>query len=73
MSNVIECGTCGYPLTPEERTGLVEHNGRMVLPFEQEPVAWCIVENGRVHGLVKTKPAVMNAKKWQPLYTTPQR
>lgn len=30
MSNMIECGTCGYPLTPEERTSLVEHNGRMV-------------------------------------------
>lgn len=38
---------------------------------EQEPVAWCIVENGRVHGLVKSKPAVMNAEKWQPLYTAP--
>ena len=38
---------------------------------EPEPVAWCIVENGRVHGLVKSKPAVMNADKWQPLYTTP--
>ena len=38
----------------------------------QEPVAWCIVdENGRVHGLVKTKPAVMNAERWQPLYTAP--
>jgi len=40
---------------------------------EQEPVAWCIVENGRVHGLVKTKPAVMNAEKWQPLYTAPPK
>lgn len=38
---------------------------------EQTPVAWCIVENGRVHGLVKTKPAVMNAERWQPLYTAP--
>lgn len=38
---------------------------------EPEPVAWCIVENGRVHGLVKSKPAVMNAEKWQPLYTAP--
>lgn len=38
---------------------------------EPEPMAWCIVENGRVHGLVKTKPAVMNAEKWQPLYTAP--
>ena len=38
---------------------------------EPEPVAWCIVENGRIHGLVKSKPAVMNAEKWQPLYTAP--
>lgn len=28
--NLIECGTCGYPLTPEERSSLVEHRGRMV-------------------------------------------
>jgi len=38
---------------------------------EPEPVAWCIVENGRIHGLVKSKPAVMNSEKWQPLYTAP--
>jgi hypothetical protein len=40
---------------------------------QERPVAWCIVENGRVHGLVKSKPAVMNAEKWQPLYTAPQK
>lgn len=34
MSNMIKCGTCGYPLTPEERTSLVEHNGRMVKPWQ---------------------------------------
>jgi hypothetical protein len=34
MSNMIECGTCGYPLTPEERTTLIEHNGRMILSKE---------------------------------------
>jgi hypothetical protein len=38
---------------------------------QPEPEPGCIVENGRVHGLVKSKPAVMNADKWQPLYTTP--
>jgi hypothetical protein len=38
---------------------------------EPAPVAWCIVENGRIHGLVKSKPAVMNAEKWQPLYIAP--
>jgi hypothetical protein len=40
---------------------------------EPEPVAWCIVENGRIHGLVKSKPAVMNAEKWQPLYIAPSQ
>ena len=34
MSNMIECGTCGYPLTPEERTNLIEYNGRMVKPWQ---------------------------------------
>lgn len=43
---------------------------RLVDP-DQKPVAWCIVENGRIHGLVKSRPAVMNAEKWQPLYTSP--
>ena len=28
-----ECGTCGYPLLPEERTGLVEVNGKMIKQF----------------------------------------
>ena len=43
---------------------------RLVDP-DQKPVAWCVVENGRIHGLVKSRPAVMNAEKWQPLYTAP--
>jgi len=42
-----------------------------VIASEPKPFAWCIVENGRVHCLVKTKPAVMNAERWQPLYTAP--
>jgi hypothetical protein len=42
-------------------------------PADGEPVAWCIVESGRVHGLVKSKPAVMNAEKWKPLYTAPPK
>lgn len=33
MSNLIECATCGYPLTPEERTTLVEVNGKMRKPW----------------------------------------
>ena len=32
MSNLINCGTCGYPLAPEERTTLVEKDGVMVKP-----------------------------------------
>lgn len=49
-----------------------EREARLAEPEKkQEPVAWCIVENGRTHGLVKSKPAVMNAEKWQPLYTAP--
>lgn len=42
-------------------------------PKENQPVAWCIIENDRVHGLVKSKPAVINSEKWQPLYTAPQK
>jgi hypothetical protein len=41
ISNLINCGTCGYPLTPEERTSLIERDGVMVRPTPvQEPVAW---------------------------------
>jgi hypothetical protein len=32
ISNLINCGTCGYPLTPEERTSLIERDGVMVRP-----------------------------------------
>jgi hypothetical protein len=32
MINLINCGTCGYPLTPEERTSLIERDGVMVKP-----------------------------------------
>lgn len=28
--DMIECGTCGYPLLPEERRSLTESNGKMV-------------------------------------------
>jgi hypothetical protein len=37
LSNLIPCGTCGYPLAPEERTTLVEQNGVMVKPTEFNP------------------------------------
>jgi hypothetical protein len=32
MKQMIECSTCGYPLTPEEREGLVEIDGKMCKP-----------------------------------------
>jgi hypothetical protein len=32
MKQLIECSTCGYPLTPEEREGLVEIDGKMCKP-----------------------------------------
>ncbi|CAB4200645.1 hypothetical protein UFOVP1355_58 [uncultured Caudovirales phage] len=32
MERLIECGTCSYPLLPEEREGLVEINGKMGKP-----------------------------------------
>jgi hypothetical protein len=37
----------------------------------ERPVAWCVIESGRVKGLCKSIPAVMNADKWQPLYAEP--
>lgn len=38
MKQLINCGTCGYPLTPEERNGLVEADGVMVKPAQQAPI-----------------------------------
>jgi hypothetical protein len=32
ISNLTNCGTCGYPLAPEERTSLIERDGVMVKP-----------------------------------------
>lgn len=31
--NMKDCSTCGYPLLPEERTDLVEINGKMSKPW----------------------------------------
>lgn len=60
-----------YYITTDEGKQLVENLRARLAQPEPEPVAWCIVENGRIHGLVKSKPAVMNAEKWQPLYIAP--
>jgi len=46
---MIECGTCGYPLTPEERTTLIEHNGRMILSKECVERG-CMAYDDRVDG-----------------------
>jgi hypothetical protein len=43
ISNLINCGTCGYPLAPEERTSLIERDDVMVRPApvqEQKPYAY---------------------------------
>jgi hypothetical protein len=48
MKQLIECSTCGYPLTPEEREGLVEIDGKMCKP--QAPDAWR-TEARNEHGL----------------------
>jgi hypothetical protein len=34
VKQMLECGTCGYPLLPEERTGMVEVNGKAVNPWK---------------------------------------
>ena len=60
-------------LNPLEENAILRFYHEPPQQLEPKPVAWCIVENGRVHGLVKTKPAVMNAEKWQPLYTAPPK
>lgn len=61
------CKRCGKKL------GTEAYDVHTCTPKEIQPVAWCIVKDGRVHGLVKFKPAVMNSEKWQPLYTEPQK
>ena len=82
ISNLINCGTCGYPLAPEERTSLIERDGVMVKPAPvQEPVAW-MFEDDEDNGhktFIQTPPspevvaylAKWNRPAWVPLYTTP--
>jgi hypothetical protein len=82
ISNLINCGTCGYPLAPEERTSLIERDGVMVKPAPvQEPVAWMFEDdedNG--HKTFRQTPpspevvaylAKWNRPAWVPIYTTP--
>jgi hypothetical protein len=70
MKNLINCGTCGYPLTPEERTTLIERDGVMVKPaLVQEPVAYWIPKAEQF--CIADPSGRPFAKAWQPLYTTP--
>ena len=82
MRNLINCGTCGYPLTPDERTTLVEQDGVMVKPAPvQEPVAWQVhpFDYGIGHqGVYARTDRSEQVEMWkrrgwtvQPLYTTP--
>ncbi|CAB4160831.1 hypothetical protein UFOVP729_16 [uncultured Caudovirales phage] len=59
MSNMIECGTCGYPLTPEERTTLIEHNGRMILSKE------CVERGCMAYDDRVDEPGEMIRTEWQ--------
>lgn len=65
-----QCSSCGGFC---KKSGCERENTAPQQHKEPDPVAWCIVENGRIHGLVKSKPSVMNAEKWQPLYTFPPK
>jgi hypothetical protein len=69
MTNLINCGTCGYPLTPEERASLIERDGVMVKPTVQEP-------DGYVYGnsyWEATNPRITDDVKrfGSPRYATP--
>ena len=74
MKNLIQCGTCGYPLTPEERGGLIEVYGVMVKPEQQEPVAYSYTS--RISGAQgfshHPMPRFIDAESWdiKPLYTS---
>ena len=49
MERLIECGTCGYPLLPEEREGLVEIDGKMCKPrkpLTEQEIDNCWYESG---------------------------
>jgi hypothetical protein len=49
MKQLIECSTCGYPLTPEEREGLVEIDGKMCKP--RKPLT-----DDEISSLISTSP-----------------
>lgn len=65
MSNLIPCGTCGYPLDESERTTLIEHNGKMLKPWielTEKEVQW-IYDNGRTPaGMIEMAEAKLREK-----------
>ena len=64
MSNLINCGTCGYPLAPEERTTLVEKDGVMVKPDFQP--YWMNYQDGYADGMAQAM-AEKPAREWMGL------
>jgi hypothetical protein len=68
MKNLIQCGTCGYPLTPEERGGLIEVDGVMVKPEQQEPYCYVYTEHGEDYF---APPTAYVPDEATPLYKSP--
>jgi hypothetical protein len=67
MKQMIECTTCGYPLTPEERTGLVEIDGKMCKPREwksltDEDIDWIKGSANRALGYIRVTAAKLKEK-----------
>ena len=72
ISNLINCGTCGYPLAPEERTSLIERDGVMVKPAPvQEPVACVIDGDLYFHHEIDWEDLAYQGHGVELLYTTP--
>lgn len=61
MKTLIECSTCGYPLTPEEHEGLVEIEGKMCKP--RKPLT---DDNGK--GLQPQYRVIEQHGRWQLVY-----
>jgi hypothetical protein len=67
MKQLIECSTCGYPLTPEEREGLVEIDGKMCKPREwksltDEDIDWIKGSANRALGYIRVTAAKLKEK-----------
>jgi len=67
MKQLIKCSTCGYPLTPEEREGLVEIDGKMCKPREwqgltDEDIDWIKGSANRALGYIRVTAAKLKEK-----------